>query len=594
MSIAWQKRVVATGLRLDALDSLGENKLISASRLPMPGLIFRADNYTDWRHVSTIGTTDITSVASAGSGVVFAMDRESQLYRSVDYGDTWTDLGRVSNSTENPSVYRAYGMIVTVAGTLLISDMRNLGGKIFRSTNNGTSFTDLGAIGTGGLYLFSQGSGVIIVGDLTGRIFKSTDDGANWTNIGRPTTTETWGCQIIDATTYLTAHADGKIYRTTDSGSNWTLVHTMAGAADCLITDGTRCVCSTYTSGNVLYESSDAGVTWASVSAISTQSGDYLSRAVVVAGEIVGTTEQGFAIYSDTDPADTRRLWDLNSAAGDLWIDASESASLFDATSGGSVVAADGTIARAEDQSGSTRHITQSTSGKRPLRKTAQVAALDVMRFDGSDDSLGISSTDLAQNAPGLSVFVVAKITNPTTTSFFPLIRFRTGADVDRAGMYVRQSKIEAGGRRADADSYQFVQHGSVTASQPYVFGAVFDWTNATLTAYLSGAGTARSGGFQTSGSSGNIAGRMDVGGHLTSSSFTITGDVCEIFATNVAVDTDTRQKIEGRLHWKWGLQYLLPFDHPYKAAPPLLSGLKRPRINGSLINSGLCRSSVL
>jgi hypothetical protein len=355
----------------------------------------------------------------------------------------------------------------------------------------------------------------------------------------------------------------------------------MGGAADFMGTaDGTRVICSTYTNGNVLYESEDGGVTWGPVPSIPTQAIDYISRGVRIGNELFCTTEQGYAIYSDASIPDFMpgsTLWDLDQVDSELWTDASDSVSLFDATSGGSVVAADGTIARAEDQSGSARHVTQSTSGKRPLRKTDVLNDRDVMRFDGSNDSMGISSTNLAQNVARLWVFVVAKITAPNTTDYRPLIRWRTGSDVDRAGLYVRQSKIETGGRRADADSYQFVQHGTVLANQTYVFGALFDWTNAALTAYLSAGGTARTGGFQTSGNSGNTAGRMDIAGHLTSDlGLNVGGDFCEIFVTTEALDLATRQKIEGRLHHKWGLQYLLPFDHPYKYFPPFLASQVR------------------
>lgn len=35
-------------------------------------------------------------------------------------------------------------------------------------------------------------------------------------------------------------------------------------------------------------------------------------------------------------------------------------------------------------------------------------------------------------------------------------------------------------------------------------------------------------------------------------------------------VDTSTRQKLEGYLAWKWGLQLSLPDDHPYASSPPL------------------------
>jgi hypothetical protein len=76
-----------------------------------------------------------------------------------------------------------------------------------------------------------------------------------------------------------------------------------------------------------------------------------------------------------------------------LWLDASDASTLFDATTGGSLVAADGGVARWEDKSGNGRHATQGTSGNRPLRKTAIQGGRDVLRFDGSDNSLSIASS---------------------------------------------------------------------------------------------------------------------------------------------------------------------------------------------------------
>jgi hypothetical protein len=64
-----------------------------------------------------------------------------------------------------------------------------------------------------------------------------------------------------------------------------------------------------------------------------------------------------------------------------LWLDASDANTLFDATTGGSLVAADGLVARWEDKSGNARHMTQATSGSRPTRKTAIQNSLAVLRF---------------------------------------------------------------------------------------------------------------------------------------------------------------------------------------------------------------------
>lgn len=72
----------------------------------------------------------------------------------------------------------------------------------------------------------------------------------------------------------------------------------------------------------------------------------------------------------------------------DIAYDFSNPASLYDATAGGSLVAADGAIARAEDLSGNAGHMLQTTSGYRPLRKVAALNGMDVARFDGSNDYL--------------------------------------------------------------------------------------------------------------------------------------------------------------------------------------------------------------
>lgn len=105
---------------------------------------------------------------------------------------------------------------------------------------------------------------------------------------------------------------------------------------------------------------------------------------------------------------DPRRIANL---AG--WWDASVSTSLYDATIGGSLVAADGAVARWEDLSGNANHLTQSTSNNRPLRRTARQNARDMVDFDGSNDVLALT-TNLAADV--YTAFVVAKKETGTNT----------------------------------------------------------------------------------------------------------------------------------------------------------------------------------
>jgi hypothetical protein len=99
-----------------------------------------------------------------------------------------------------------------------------------------------------------------------------------------------------------------------------------------------------------------------------------------------------------------------------LWLDAADASTLYDATSGGSLVAADGAVARWEDKSGNNRHATQSESAARPMRKASEKNNNDLLRFDGSDDFLSIASSTAAfgfLSGQNSTVFAVYKWTAP-------------------------------------------------------------------------------------------------------------------------------------------------------------------------------------
>lgn len=105
-----------------------------------------------------------------------------------------------------------------------------------------------------------------------------------------------------------------------------------------------------------------------------------------------------------------------------LALDASIPTSLYDATSGGSLVAGDGAVARWEDQSGNARHATQGTSGNRPLRKVSAQGGVDAIRFDGIDDRLNHA----LGNQPGTTALTIAAVKwlNISQTSYRGIFSF--------------------------------------------------------------------------------------------------------------------------------------------------------------------------
>jgi hypothetical protein len=89
----------------------------------------------------------------------------------------------------------------------------------------------------------------------------------------------------------------------------------------------------------------------------------------------------------DVIASSRRRGFSPLSLSPALWLDASDASTLFDATTGGSLVAADGAVARWEDKSGNARHATQATLSLRPERSG------DALLF--SDGQKGFSFPEL-------------------------------------------------------------------------------------------------------------------------------------------------------------------------------------------------------
>jgi hypothetical protein len=136
--------------------------------------------------------------------------------------------------------------------------------------------------------------------------------------------------------------------------------------------------------------SGGSGLTWSSVPASAFATG--------TAGQIAYDNAAGFfyvATATNTWKRTPLSTWTpVELIAGlQAWFDASDTSTLFNATAGGSLVSADGAVARWQDKSGNNRHFTQATSGSRPTRKTAAQGGKDVLRFDGSDDFMSIASS---------------------------------------------------------------------------------------------------------------------------------------------------------------------------------------------------------
>jgi len=229
-----------------------------------------------------------------------------------------------------------------------------------------------------------------------------------------------------------------------------------------------------------------------------------------------------------------------------LWLDASDANTLYDATTGGSLVAADGGVARWEDKSGNGRHATQGTSGSRPIRKTAIQNGLGVLRFDGTNDWLNLP-TDFRWWPTG-TIFAVldnAGADKPwyglTRNDEDPDIRLFTSTH-SGYWYYGGNYRLEEG-----ASHYNAIGTGTVrtivlnnTAYKSYSNGTLKNSTT------LSAAVTAN-----------NPAFSHTLGAHkfrIDASSTYAEIDICEVVMYNSALSDTDRAAVESYLIAKWGI----------------------------------------
>jgi hypothetical protein len=228
------------------------------------------------------------------------------------------------------------------------------------------------------------------------------------------------------------------------------------------------------------------------------------------------------------------------------WWDASDPSTLFDATSGGSAVAADGSVARLEDKSGNGRHFTQSTSGSRPVRKTSVQNSRDVIRFDGSDHWLDSSIQFQALfTASASTCFVVAKADTATTFNLRP----------DIPGVLHETQSVHGFFCVRNVDTVQSYGYDTTYKSveetyEPGGWILLTTWHDGTDLRVAINADAAVSVGM---GSRSILDGTMRMAASWNQGHY-FDGDVGEILAYNQTLSQSDRESVQTALISKWGI----------------------------------------
>lgn len=309
-----------------------------------------------------------------------------------------------------------------------------------------------------------------------------------------------------------------------------------------------------------------SGLTWSSVPASATATGTagqiaYDGSYFYLASATNTWVRAALSTWSPFTPASVTGL-----AA---WWDASDASTLYDATSGGSLVAADGAVARWEDKSGNARHATQATSGSRPLRKTNVQNGLGVLRFDGSDLLDSSDFGDLTSGA-ALTMFAVIKrgssAANQVFLSKYGKSNVDDGSTADGwlwrsndsspGAMFFGGTTDESGGASnstvasgATLDTFAVF---SVRVSAGAISAASFTRNNSSLTSSATATGAET----LTDNSYGVTIGAIRYTFNYEANQYLqfFNGDIAELCVYTSALSTENRAAVNQYLMTKWGI----------------------------------------
>jgi hypothetical protein len=222
-----------------------------------------------------------------------------------------------------------------------------------------------------------------------------------------------------------------------------------------------------------------------------------------------------------------------------LALDASIPGSLYDATSGGGLVAADGAVARWEDQSGNARHATQGEGTRQPLRRIAGLNGVDTLQFDGTNDQLVHGATS---GSDPNTIFAVARATS-TQTAYRGIASFGNSNSATGSMLLMRT------GSSANFGSFGSADIASTYAQGTTGFAAsIIDASGGAYSLHAQGTGAGS--GVANNPSSQNVA---NVGGLAVTNPAQSTAMHCaQIAMYNLALSESVIRRLHGSGMRKW------------------------------------------
>lgn len=279
--------------------------------------------------------------------------------------------------------------------------------------------------------------------------------------------------------------------------------------------------------------------------------------------------------------------WEPSDLTGlQCWLDASDSSTITE--SGGSISLWEDKTTNGNDADDAVDNGNNKITTKRPTVATAAQNSLDAINFNGSQHFDHNTAKGMLRDRSCALMAVAMKYGSVSTSTyqFAWANRDGTGNTALRFQLlHNNTNKFIAISRRLDADTANELVETSATP--PYdtnwhIHVAVLDWAADTLSYYIDGSliGTDSypSGGANTSNTDlpsahntwtaiGNTS--RSAGNNLPLSSGSRIGEMICGAKSSGSYATSDREKLEGYLAHKWGLESNLPSTHPYRYSAP-------------------------
>jgi photosystem II stability/assembly factor-like uncharacterized protein len=174
----------------------------------------------EWKRPKA-GSNNFYTVASATENIWMVGGEMGTLFRTTDYGETWT---QIFNSVGNASINLMTFANSNIGFAVSQSDFDNSSAKVLKTTNSGLSWTEVATFENfvgDRIQFFDAQNGYINTSYLMKR---TTDGGLTWHNQTHPISGFSFD-MYFPSVNIGYAVGDETVFKTTNGGTTWTAIH---------------------------------------------------------------------------------------------------------------------------------------------------------------------------------------------------------------------------------------------------------------------------------------------------------------------------------------------------------------------------------